>query len=208
MKKISIIALLALVAMLGEYVYSFLDFGRENVVRTIESDLTHKSKDYFSIAYPLNVKPSSDIMPLDSVYNKKAQVRSLCAPAQMYVGVALSKSVFWLMLIAALGVIVFVIKILIKFYKFLISLYRKQVFTIDNAKRLRFISYCTVSLGLLGMLADYAFYYQAAQQVIIPGYVITGFKSPYSISELIVIVLFTEIFAYGVKLQEEQDLTV
>ena len=70
-------------------------------------------------------------------------------------------------------------------------------------------TYSTALFSLLITLSEWILERAALQQIQLPGYEITGIDKTYvEWSSLFVMMLLTEIFAAGVKLQEEQDLTI
>lgn len=93
--------------------------------------------------------------------------------------------------------------------RLLISVSRKEVFTRRNCWWLRWFTYSTALFSLLISLSEWMLEKAAVQQIQLPGYEITGIDKTYvEWSSLFVMMLLTEIFAAGVKLQEEQDLTI
>jgi len=49
---------------------------------------------------------------------------------------------------------------------------------------------------------------EIVKQIELVGYEVSGVKTAVSWTLLVIIILFTEIFAVGVKIKEEQDLTI
>ena len=81
--------------------------------------------------------------------------------------------------------------------------------TINFCWWLRWFTYSTALFSLLITLSEWILERAALQQIQLPGYEITGIDKTYvEWSSLFVMMLLTEIFAAGVKLQEEQDLTI
>lgn len=93
--------------------------------------------------------------------------------------------------------------------KLLIAVSKKQVFTEKNVHYLRFFAYTQAALYVVHWLQVTVDAYYGAQQVSIPGYEVVGSLGTGTDWTLVMIViLFAEIFAVGVKIKEEQDLTV
>ncbi len=99
----------------------------------------------------------------------------------------------------------------LSFFHFIRDVQRQQIFIRSNVKRLRVICWMLLFVGIMKNLfagMDY-FLLLKDSHVSFPGYQIAGFEFQYSIFFLALLFgLFAEIFALGVKLKEEQDLTV
>ena len=85
---------------------------------------------------------------------------------------------------------------------------RGSVFTRQNVRRMRTFVYSTLLLGVLFELMSYASYLNVTAHVAIPGYEVAYGGLKYTWLPYLLLALFTEIFAIGVKLKEEQDLTI
>ena len=79
------------------------------------------------------------------------------------------------------------------------------MFTSDNVARLRFFTYSFAALYGLMTLHDWLNHLEAVKQVALLGYEVVASHDTDFTS---LIILFTEIFAAGVKIKEEQDLTI
>ena len=99
----------------------------------------------------------------------------------------------------------------LSFFRFIRDVQRQQIFIRSNVKRLRVICWMLLFVGIMKNLfagMDY-FLLLKDSHVSFPGYQIAGFEFQYSIFFLALLFgLFAEIFALGVKLKEEQELTV
>lgn len=92
--------------------------------------------------------------------------------------------------------------------RLLVDLSHRRVLTRKNVWRMRCVAYSFALFTVLeflmmqaeGLLSD---------QILLPGYEVTGLAeySPNCFSA-VMLLLFAEIFAHGVKLQEDQDLTI
>ena len=85
---------------------------------------------------------------------------------------------------------------------------RGRVFTRVNVRRMRAFVYSVILGMIVHELWGYLVYLQAAECFVIPDYevIYRGLRNtwlPY-----LLLALFTEIFAVGVKIKEEQDLTI
>lgn len=92
--------------------------------------------------------------------------------------------------------------------RLVIAVLRGSVFTRKNVRRMRIFVYSTLLFAALFEVMSYVFYLNVATYVDIPGYEVVygGLKYPWL--PYLLLALFTEIFAIGVKLKEEQDLTI
>ncbi len=99
----------------------------------------------------------------------------------------------------------------LSFFRFIRDVQRQQIFIRSNVKRLRVICWMLLFVGIMKNVfagVDY-FLLLKDNDVSFPGYRITGFEFDYSTFFLALLFgLFAEIFALGVKLKEEQELTV
>ena len=71
-----------------------------------------------------------------------------------------------------------------------------------------FALYGFYSVGLLFELQQWGIYHDLASQVRLEGYEVLPYSFKYAWFNYMLLALFTEIFAIGVKIKEEQDLTV
>lgn len=104
--------------------------------------------------------------------------------------------------------------VLLAFYGFycvlrlIYSVLRGEVFTKLNVHRMRFFVYSLLAAGVVMELQQWAIYEYMASQVVLEGYKVVGYTLEYPWFSYLLLALFTEIFAVGVKLKEEQDLTI
>ncbi|MCC8187148.1 MAG: DUF2975 domain-containing protein [Bacteroides sp.] len=96
------------------------------------------------------------------------------------------------------------------FIQLLLSLCRQEVFVRKNVRRLRAISGIMIYMVLVMGLGCYLEYSAAKDIVDVPGYALRPFTWPYrdGIRLALLLALFAEIFAYGIRLREEEELTV
>lgn len=92
--------------------------------------------------------------------------------------------------------------------RLVIAVLRGSVFTRKNVRRMRIFVYSTLLFAVLFEVMSYVSYLNVTTHVYIPGYEVVygGLKYPWL--PYLLLALFTEIFAIGVKLKEEQDLTI
>lgn len=99
----------------------------------------------------------------------------------------------------------------LSFFRFIRDVQRQQIFIRSNVKRLRVICWMLLLAGIMKNVFAGVDYFLLLKDgdVSFPGYKIAGFEFEYSTFFLALLFgLFAEIFALGVKLKEEQDLTV
>lgn len=92
--------------------------------------------------------------------------------------------------------------------RMLISISHRKVFISENVVRMRFFTYSFVLFVILSSLIEWLNNMEIVKQIEMPGYEVSGVKTGVSWTLLVIIILFTEIFAVGVKIKEEQDLTI
>ncbi|MEO4768629.1 DUF2975 domain-containing protein [Bacteroides uniformis] len=83
-----------------------------------------------------------------------------------------------------------------------------EVFVHKNVRRMRIFVYALISVSLLFELQQWGIYHDLASQVRLEGYEVLPYSFKYAWFNYMLLALFTEIFAIGVKIKEEQDLTV
>lgn len=92
--------------------------------------------------------------------------------------------------------------------RMVVSVTRKEVFVRKNVKRMRIFVYAMILMGICMELQRYCQYCDIVSQIHLPGYEIKSFSLKYAWTSYLIFALFTEIFAVGVKIKEEQDLTI
>ena len=215
MKKISLLAFFTLLFMVVEIVTAFADmWGHTNSRALIEmrTELIHERVERGSqignkSAQILNIVPVDDKLALDSVQNTRLDVQTPYVVKQVIV---CGWTPWWISLFAILflPILPLVIWGTINFIKLLISVFKHEIFTRKNARRLRILVYTINGSLAFISLYDWLIYHCVANQTVIPGYVISNYEFAIGWSDMFLMLLFAEIFALGVKLQEEQELTI
>ena len=90
----------------------------------------------------------------------------------------------------------------------ILSVSHGEVFTQENVRRMRFFAYSVMVGAFVLELHQWMLYDYMASQVMLEGYRVASYTLEYPLFCYIMLALFTEIFAVGVKLKEEQDLTI
>ena len=201
MKKIKILALLVIVAFV---VQELMDGFRGFTDGYREAGDSTEYNAHFNIA----VRPTDTFVPdtLRSI-TTGAETPYWATRIEGYGSVEQSgiETVF---LIVSIPLGLFALYVLYCFIRLVVSVLRGSVFTRKNVWRMRIFAYSTLLYALFFELMSYASYLSVATCVDIPGYEVVygGLKNEWMTYFLLA--LFTEIFAIGVKLKEEQDLTI
>lgn len=213
MKKISLLGILAILVIVAEFAYSFTagwnDFEEGfnegyNGVHVYSG--THQPEYAGSLeSIEVNVRPLAETQ-VDSLTNsfinkplpyRVDRVRTFFAPT------------IWSSIITFFSFLV-VIPFLAGTYcliRMLISVSRRQIFTVDNVIRLRVFTYSLAAFYGLMTLKAWLNHLEAVKQITLPGYEVVTLPHT-DWTSLAIIILLTEIFAAGVKIKEEQDLTI
>ena len=215
---ISILGILAILVMVGEFVYTFSiglqDFsdgfneGYDRGRAKQEQAATERGEDSNEEAYKtlyVHVRPAEGV-PADTLLNVNTGSYS---PYQVstirtrFIPSAASDVLMVLLgisgIIAATGII-FLIRVLLNISK-------GRVFVKTNVRSLRFFSYSLALMMFLVQANEWLDYLVAGQQLYLSGYELLP-PATNDFTSLIIILLLTEIFAVSVKIKEEQDLTI
>ena len=195
MKKFRILGIIAIIAILANFIGG-LDEDWKDFKKGFEEGQSGATEMYESghhmiTRVKLNVKPLSG--------TTVTEIETYAKPSAWYIlviGLAIPGLFFFL----------------IGFYsliRLLISISRRKVFTPANVLRLRWFAYTSASLKILTAIGEWLTGSAAMNQISIPGYKIISYVgySPDWVA-IILPILFAEIFAIGVKMKEEQDLTI
>ncbi len=212
MKKFNILGIISITIIIVYTVGSFTDFckgvsdGWNHAEQVTSDSISNKSNEVaFQRITVRTLTPSSEWEKVpNSAFGKEVpyQTRSIIT----YV-----KPSHWYNVISFL-VFPLAIGFFYGFYcliNFLLSVARRQIFTDKNVHCMRWFSYSYIALQL-HMTIQYWLGEQAAlAQISLPGYaLISDTLIETDWISMIVIILFTEIFAMGTKIKEEQDLTI
>ena len=94
------------------------------------------------------------------------------------------------------------------FARMVVSVTHKEVFVRKNVKRMRIFVFSMILVGIFMELNRYCQYCDIVSQIHLTGYEIKPYSLKYPWVSFLIFALFTEIFAVGVKIKEEQDLTI
>lgn len=204
MKKIKIIGIITILVILCENVLTF----SEGVESFKQGQNSARGNGTASTAgfYSVDVKPTAEMQ--DSLYNAK---RGHNVPYAITRVETYADFPGWVMLITPL-IFIAGLCYLYGFYcliRLLISVSRREVFTGKNVFRLRLFAYSQAAAMGLIWLFDWVSNHYVVQQLQMPGYEVkSGAAFSVEWMLLMLVILFAEIFAVGVKIKEEQDLTI
>lgn len=201
MRKIKLLALLVIVAfVVQDLVGMFSGF----------TDGLHAAGDSteYNAHFDLAVRPADTLVP-DSLQGVTNGVKAPYWATRIEGYGRIQKSVPQVVLnIVAFPLALFVLYGIYCLIRLVIAVLRGSVFTRKNVRRMRIFVYSTLLLGVLFELMSYASYLNVTAHVDIPGYEVAYGGLEYTWLPYLLLALFTEIFAIGVKLKEEQDLTI
>ena len=213
MKKISILGILAILVIVAEFTYAMIagwvDMKNSflegyNSVNVHSGTPQPEYSGLFDKVY-VDVRPL-ETTAVDSLTNRFADKS---VPYQVKrIGTVIVPTV-WSSIVnffAMFAIIPFFVGIYC-LIRLLVSISKREVFTSDNVARLRFFTYSFAALYGLMTLHDWLNHLEAVKQVALLGYEVVASHDT-DFTSLVIIILFTEIFAAGVKIKEEQDLTI
>lgn len=201
MRKIKLLALLVIVAfVVQDLVGMFSGF----------TDGLHAAGDSteYNAHFDLAVRPTDALVP-DTLQGVTNGVKAPYWATRIEGYGRIQKSVPQVVLnIVAFPLALFVLYGIYCLIRLVIAVLWGSVFTRKNVRRMRIFVYSTLLLGVLFELMSYASYLNVTAHVAIPGYEVAYGGLEYTWLPYLLLALFTEIFAIGVKLKEEQDLTI
>lgn len=162
--------------------------------------------------HPLMLLPDNLSSTSDSIYNEMTGKNVPIWQIQSMVTVD-TDAPGWLALINTLLsfiLIIFGIKAVLQFIKFIRNINRSDIFCWANVKLLRKLGTSLLITFAATLTSTYMHTWQLSQVLKIPGYSY-NWLNPFSHSSLLLGVLafvIAEVFAIGLKMKEEQDLTI
>lgn len=217
--KLNILCTLIFVAIIVSFVNYCYNNYREmtwsfmrGVEQGYESTQVTKKTDPKEYRY-LDIEPLNISRFTDSIYNDKTQQ---WVPMQ-YKKIVIEENVTtlggWEMFGCGLMVVFISVSFLCQMFAFvflMISLNNNVIFDWKNVFKLRFIGYAMLVSFVANAIFTYIHYTDVLTHVSIPGYMLKNFDM-WNFSLLLPglgVLLIAEIFAVGLRLKEEQDLTV
>lgn len=162
---------------------------------------------YISLLPPILSGHEADMLP-DSVYNERTHRYLPAAYASLAVSIEAGSP--WARGLLGLLVLTASIWALVVFIRLVISINRSDIFTWRNVRRLRRLGVLLVAAFACSWLSDWT-EVQALREVLsIPHYELTMAGSVDRINLLLGLcaLIVAEIFAIGLRMKEEQDLTI
>lgn len=148
-----------------------------------------------------------DVQICDSVYNASLGRMVQTAPNSLRVGVDVSDADL-IFAFAMFPLAVFCIYAFFRMVNLIMRVLRGRVFVPENVKAMRLFICSMMAFEALNELQCYVLYTQAVSQIRPEAFAVQPYSLKYSWGLMLLLALFTEIFAVGVKIKEEQDLTV
>lgn len=206
MKAIRILAVLALiffvVDVLGDAVTGFIR-GMEMSQEQMEKGETHLSE-----TCSLELKPAGGKPLLEIKSGNGGQGTMPCEIETVNVKNINPSVGYWIIMVVMAPLAFVSLFSLYCVARMIISVLNGSVFIKRNVWRMRIFVYSLLLIGLLMELQRWIIYNSVSPQVNIEGYEVAGYSFICPWFSYIMLALFTEIFAVGVKLKEEQDLTI
>lgn len=161
----------------------------------------------------VDVFPTKAMLKPDSVFNEKTGQYIRILHTQFMAEITPKGNNIRMGIIMIIGIIQFItiIGVLVYFIKLIISINRSSIFNWENVKRLRFMGYallisflCTTTLGALNLHAANAGI-ELERYILNPTFFLNNLPDLFLILGCLIV---AEIFAIGLKMKEEQDLTI
>ncbi len=208
MKQIRFLGILAILAFILEFVFSFQsafsDFEeglKDGMQRT---EMEKKDRPSYMVKVNITPKDTKNKDAYIDSYNRN--VTNTISQVRTYIKPSLASDLINVPVVISLLASIYGFYLLIRAF---ISISKRDVFTKKNVWRIRFSCYSSIIWNLTIFVQQLMIERDALNQVIIPGYNITGISTyEFSWTYMAIFVLLTEIFAVSVKIKEEQDLTI
>ena len=207
MKKFRILGIIAIIAMVAGIAINFEDGWRSFKKGYDEGNRTYNTIPDNLYRVSLEVVPIEGVSN-DSIFNQVAERKVPYQVSEITTYTQPSKWITLVMIISGLSCIAFIIAFFF-FIQFLVEVSKRNVFCEANVWRIRFLVYSytaiVISMELFAWIAGSS----AIAQTQIPGYqIIDHAEASPSWIPVIMMIILAECFAIGVKMKEEQDLTV
>ncbi len=162
--------------------------------------------------FPDLSQPIQETLFKDSVYNEKSGTYTPVIHTSMFVSVDTDTAVWKLVLCSCLGLICFVLGVwaLIVFIRLIISINKSDIFSWRNVRRLRLLGILLVAGFGCSFLSNYLTFSDVNAHFALQGYDLIFLESVEITTFVLGIcaLIVGEVFAIGLKLKEEQDLTI
>lgn len=194
-------------AMTTDVIFS----GMISANKTIEyNDRTDKAVNIYRVVslIPNEITYRNAITITDSVTKKtyKAWPTQLNLPAEGKPD--LTGSI--ISMVTGIAIIIFGIMTLVSFIRFVLNINHNRIFTKKNTKHLKRIGWCMILIGILTTLKYSNDAYASMQTFSLTGYSLDYSSAIYTGTLLFGLfsLVIAEAFAIGVKMKEEQELTI
>ena len=207
MKKFKILGIISIIAMIVGIGINFEDGLRSFNEGRKEGENSYKSIPDNLYRVSLEVVPIEGVSN-DSIFNEVADRKIPYQVSEITTYTQPSKWITLVMIISGLSCIAFILAFFL-FIQFLVQVSKGNVFCESNVWRIRFLVYSytaiVISMELFAWIAGSS----AIAQTQIPGYqIIDHAEASPSWIPVIMMIILAECFAIGVKMKEEQDLTI
>lgn len=210
MKRISLLGILTILILIGEFVCSLPDMSesiREGYNDGMKESQTVLTADGSEQQMENLFQVTVNVTPVKNTQDNPQVIAShQVSQMECYIQPPVSFMLIGLLLIPAVFIALYGMYCLIRL---LIRISRKDVFSRKNIWWLRWFTYSYTGFNAVLGVQNLILEQSALRQINIPGYTIdsiAGLGTDWG--TLAVMLLLTEIFAVGVKLKEEQDLTI
>ena len=207
MKKFRILGIIAIIAMVANLAINFEDGWSSFLKGYHEGAHSHKTIPNNLYRVSLEVMPTEGTTN-DSIFNEVAERKLPYQVSEITTYTQPSQWITLVMILTAFSMFAFIFGFCF-FVRFLIEVSKRNVFCEANVWRIRIFVYSytaiIVSMELFAWIAGSA----ALAQTHIPGYqIIDHAEASPAWLPVIMMIILAECFAIGVKMKEEQDLTI
>ena len=172
----------------------------------------HGDKTPFTSVF-LTMRPDGIGQYPDSLYNNASGKYMPAQYRQVVVKVKDHAYTGWhiaLYTIMALFALISIVVMAVCFLKLVYAINKSRIFDWKNVLKLRMIGIAMLVFFVSDAIISYMVYYMNVAQIDIKGYIVqsTGMSDFSLLLPALIILLIAEIFAMGLRLKEEQDLTI
>lgn len=201
MNKIRIWALLALLVFVGSVVTDMFNGFMEGWSEAGDQ------KSFHSLS-PVSLSVKADgTLPADTLFSVAQDTPMFYSTNEVTVQGFHSAKWRWMSFLV-LPIVLFALYGFYCVARLVLSVTKGEVFVRKNVRRMRFFVYSLIAVGLVFELQGWGIYRDLASQIQLEGYEVLPYSFKYSWFNYMLLALFTEIFAVGVKIKQEQDLTI
>lgn len=200
-----VVLLLSMAESIYAAIWGAIEGGKAGMETTSVSSLVN--------LHPINVFPNNiSVERTDSIFNAATgeHVPIFYSQAAVVVQTENSLAVTIGKMLASWVILICAVAAIVQFVKFIRNINRSEIFGWNNVKRLRKLGLYLLLVSACNFIAGYLNTWQTSQVLSIPGYSF-NWLHPLSDSNLLLGVLafiFAEVFAIGLRMKEEQELTI